>query len=181
MPDRLKLFIPLIVFACIAAVFLVLQHRRTTGDYDPSALPSALIGKPIPASSLSTLEDANAVVDLQQAFREKPFILNVWATWCISCRAEHEYLNQLDRAGINVVGLNYKDERPEAKRWLENLGDPYTVVLVDGEGEYGLELGVYGAPETYIVDREGIVRYRHVGVLNQRAWEKFVLPLGISW
>lgn len=181
MPDRLKLFIPLIIFVCIAVVFLVLQHRRTTGDYDPSALPSALIGKPIPASSLSTLEDAGEIVDLQQAFEAKPFILNVWATWCISCRAEHEYLNQLDRAGINVVGLNYKDERPEAKRWLEQLGNPYTVVLVDDEGEYGLELGVYGAPETYIVDAKGIVRYRHVGVLNQRAWEKFILPLGIDW
>lgn len=181
MSDRLKLFIPLLVFIIIGSVFYVLQQRLNTGEYDPSALPSALIGKPVPRSSLSTLEDVDTAVDVGASMRGKPFLLNVWATWCVSCRAEHEYLNKLASSGISVIGLNYKDDRNDAQRWLDQLGDPYSFVLVDADGAYGLELGVYGAPETYVIDSKGIVRYRHVGVMNQRDWDKFILPLGLNW
>jgi len=181
MSDRLKLFIPLLVFIVIGSVFFVLQKRLNTGEYDPSALPSALIGKPVPPSSLSTLTDADSEIDVSVKMHRKPFLLNVWATWCVACRAEHEYLNRLADTGIEVIGLNYKDDREDAQRWLDQLGDPYSFVLVDSEGTYGLELGVYGAPETYVVDSQGTVRYRHVGVMNQRAWDKFILPLGLNW
>lgn len=135
----------------------------------------------MPASSLATLADPQRTVDLATEMQGKPFLVNVWATWCVSCRAEHEYLNQLASGGINVVGLNYKDDRADAQRWLDQLGDPYSVVLVDDEGTYGLELGVYGAPETYFVDSEGVVRYRHVGVMNQKVWDRSILPLGLNW
>ena len=181
MSSRFKLFIPLLIFIVIAGVFLVLQQRLKTGEYDPSALPSALVGKTLPQMALPLLGDAEQLTNTSQINPGKPFILNVWATWCIACRAEHEYLNQLAKNGITVVGLNYKDERSEALRWLENLGNPYKFNLFDSAGEYGLEIGVYGAPESYIVDGQGIVRYRHVGVLNQRVWEKTILPLGVEW
>ncbi len=180
MSDRLKRFLPLVVFAVIAAVFLSLQQRMQSGDYDPSALPSALLDKPLPDAVLPVLDNEENTVSIA-SLKGEPFLLNVWATWCVSCRAEHEYLNRLAGSGITVIGLNYKDSREEANKWLQNLGNPYRQALFDEDGAYGLELGVYGAPETYIVDAGGIVRYRHVGVMNQRAWDRKILPLGIDW
>ena len=180
MAGRIKLFIPLIVFLLLAAVFLRLEQRMVTGDYDPSALPSALIGKPVPAFTLSTLTDAEAqktAADLDL----RPALINVWATWCVACRVEHAYLNQLAENGITIYGLNYKDERDEALLWLERLGNPYRFNLFDEQGRLGLNLGVYGAPETYVIDAEGIIRYRHVGVMDEKVWQKKIVPLGLQW
>lgn len=180
MAGRIKLFIPLIVFLLLAAVFLRLEQRMVTGDYDPSALPSALIGKPVPAFTLPTLTDAEAqktAADLDL----RPALINVWATWCVACRVEHAYLNQLAENGITIYGLNYKDERDEALLWLERLGNPYRFNLFDAQGRLGLNLGVYGAPETYVIDAEGIIRYRHVGVMDEKVWQKKIVPLELQW
>ncbi|NGH43123.1 DsbE family thiol:disulfide interchange protein, partial [Escherichia coli] len=104
-------------------------------------------------------------------------LLNVWATWCPTCRAEHQYLNTLAARGVRVVGLKYKDDRAKAVTWLNSLGNPYALSLYDGDGMLGLDLGVYGAPETFLIDGQGIIRYRHAGDMNERVWQQEVLPL----
>ena len=162
MASRLKLFLPLFIFT-VLALFL---YRGL--QLDPKELPSALVDRPMPQFSLPELgtdrvrghEDLTGQVSL----------LNVWATWCISCRVEHPYLQQLADAGVVIFGLNYKDEDAAAIRWLQDLGDPYIFNIVDREGTLGLDLGVYGAPETYVLDRQGIIRFRHVGVIDERVW-----------
>jgi len=103
--------------------------------------------------------------------------LSVWATWCAACRVEHPHLNRLAEQGVPIVGLNYKDERDKAVEWLAERGDPYTQVIYDPEGSLGFDLGVYGAPETYLIDAKGIVRHRHVGVVDQDVWESDFEPL----
>lgn len=178
--DRLKLFLPLIVFGVVALMFFVLENRIKDGEYDPKALPSALVGKPIPAFELPLLADANVIKD-QSALRGRAALLNVWATWCPSCRVEHAYLNILAQREITIYGLNYKDSREEALLWLERLGNPYQFNLFDEQGSLGLNLGVYGAPETYVIDENGIVRYRHVGVLDEKVWQRRIVPLGLKW
>ena len=147
-----------------------------SGDFDPSALPSALVGKPLPAFALPSLADPSVLVrprDLQGS----PSLLNVWATWCVSCRVEHAFLLELADRGVPVFGLNYKDQDVEANLWLERLGNPYQLNIVDADGALGLDMGVYGAPETYVLSGDGRVLYRHVGVLDQRVWSERILPL----
>ena len=101
----------------------------------------------------------------------------MWATWCVSCRVEHPYLQQLADQGVPIYGINYKDEDAAALRWLQELGDPYIANIADHQGSLGLDLGVYGAPETYLVDAEGVIRYRHVGVVDERVWTTILQPL----
>ncbi|MDX2464946.1 MAG: DsbE family thiol:disulfide interchange protein [Porticoccus sp.] len=167
---RLKLFIPLLIFI-VLAVFLLSGLER-----DPNAMPSALINQPIPEFQLPVLGHETKRVD-QQIFQGKPALLNVWATWCISCRVEHPYLNQLSAQGIRIIGLNYKDDKVEANKWLTEKGDPYALSIVDSAGRMGLDLGVFGAPETYVVDSTGTIRYKHVGVVDDRVWQKYLLPV----
>lgn len=163
---RLKLFVPLIVF-CVMAAFLALGLRN-----DPSYLPSAMIGKPLPQFTLMVLETDQQVVttDLVDLMGE-PFLLNVWATWCPTCAAEHKYLQTLADRGVKIIGLNYKDENDKARQWLARLGNPYEFNIVDPDGRMGLNLGVYGAPETFIIDRKGVIRFRHAGDMNERVWQ----------
>lgn len=148
---RNVLLLPLLIFLLIAAALLWQLARNAQGD-DPTALESALT-------------------------QGKPVLLNVWATWCPTCRAEHQYLNRLAAQGIRVVGLNYKDDRAKAVAWLNTLGNPYALSLSDSDGMLGLDLGVYGAPETFLIDGNGIIRYRHAGDLNARVWESEMKPL----
>ena len=165
---RLKLFLPLLAFL-VLAVFL---FRGLS--LDPTALPSARIGQPLPAFSLPALESGE---QLSPASLEgEPALLNVWATWCYSCRVEHPYLLQLADRGVAIYGLNYKDDASKARAWLGELGDPYRQTVVDSEGSLGLDLGVYGAPETYVIDASGVVRYRHVGVVNEQVWNEVLAP-----
>jgi cytochrome c biogenesis protein CcmG, thiol:disulfide interchange protein DsbE len=169
MPARLKLFLPLILFG-ILAVFLVRGLQL-----DPTALPSALIDQPLPEFSLTALGsgeplDRNAVTGQVALF-------NVWATWCVSCRVEHPYLTQLAQEGVAIYGINYKDEDQAALQWLQELGDPYIASIADRQGTLGLDLGVYGAPETYLVDAKGVVRYRHVGVVDEKVWTGILAPI----
>lgn len=171
---RLKLFIPLILFSLMAGLFLfVLQDK----DYDPQALPSALIDKPMPDFELAELLDDSrmlSVVDL----KGEVALVNVWATWCGSCRVEHPYLNRLaEQEKIAIYGVNYKDESDAARRWLAKLGNPYRLNIVDANGRLGLDLGVYGAPETYVIDKNAVIRFKHVGVVDDRVWQEKIEPI----
>lgn len=168
--SRLKLFIPLMVFV-VLAVFLLNGLER-----DPNAMPSALIDRPVPVFSLPVLGDEQRQVD-QSILQGQPSLLNVWATWCIACRVEHAYLNKLSGQGVRIIGLNYKDDLVEAKKWLTEKGDPYELSVIDAKGRLGLDLGVFGAPETYVVDRTGTIRYKHVGVIDDRVWLQKILPV----
>ena len=168
---RALMFLPVVV-AVAFGIFLYSGLGK-----DPQELDSALIGKPVPAFQLSSLRDPDRSLS-QDIFQGQVSLLNVWGTWCPSCRDEHDDLMWLaEDRGVPVIGLNYKDNRNAALRWLEDLGDPYQLNVFDPQGTLGFDLGVYGAPETYIVDRDGIVRYRHVGVVNPKVWEEKLEPV----
>lgn len=169
MGSRVKLFIPLILFV-ILALFL---FRGLS--LDPKAMPSALIDHPLPEFSLPELGQDRQLTSADVIGRV--VFLNIWATWCISCRVEHAYLQQLADEGIPIYGVNYKDDDAAALGWLRDLGNPYVANIADREGSLGLDLGVFGAPETYLVDREGVIRYRHVGVVDDRVWTTVLQPL----
>lgn len=171
---RLTLFIPLVVFVVLAILF----WRGLS--LDPNAMPSALIGKPVPKFYLPTLEDTDRLVD-QEIFKGKASLLNVWATWCPTCYAEHAYLMTLAEQGVTIFGINYKDKTPEAQKWLKDLHNPYALNVIDADGRLGLDLGVFGAPETYVVDKEGIIRYKHIGVVDEKVWTQQLQPLMVQY
>ncbi len=165
------LLLPLIAFLLLV-VFLL---RGLFSD--PTELSSALVGKPVPAFSVPDIYDTSVIYS-EQVLKGRPLLLNVWATWCPTCRAEHAYLNQLAAQGVYIVGLNYKDDsRSKALNWLTTLGDPYQLNLFDASGRIAIEFGVYGAPETFVIDAQGRIRYRHVGDVNERVWQQVLGPL----
>ena len=166
---RLRLFIPLGLFLVLAA-FLMRGLQL-----DPQALPSALIDQPLPEFSLPALGREETLT--RASVTGEAALFNVWATWCASCRVEHPFLTQLAASGVPIYGINYKDEDGPALAWLAELGDPYRVSIVDAAGSLGLDLGVYGAPETYVVDGNGVIRYRHVGVVVERVWTQTLEPI----
>ena len=169
--QRLKLFLPLIAFAAIAIFFYTMVSRIDQGEYNPQDLPSALINKPFPSFSLAKLEDLT--VSLQQKdLLGSITLVNVWATWCPSCHVEHGYLNYLfSEKDMIIVGVNYKDKAPAAQRWLQTKGNPYRFNIFDPDGILGLDLGVTGAPETYVLDNRGFVRFRYQVPLNEMVWQ----------
>ena len=175
--QRLKLFLPLIAFAAIAIFFYTMVSRIDQGEYNPQDLPSALINKPFPSFSLAKLEDLT--VSLQQKdLLGSITLVNVWATWCPSCHVEHGYLNYLfSEKDMIIVGVNYKDKAPAAQRWLQTKGNPYRFNIFDPDGILGLDLGVTGAPETYVLDHRGFVRFRYQGPLNEMVWQDKFQPL----
>ncbi|MGI9315368.1 MAG: DsbE family thiol:disulfide interchange protein [Halieaceae bacterium] len=156
---RVKKFIPLFAFVLLTG----LLFRGLS--IDPTALPAARLGQPFPPFAQPELLSGDEISDT--ALTPKPALVNVWATWCYSCRVEHPYLLSLAEQGIPIYGLNYKDDSAKARDWLEQLGDPYRLNIVDVEGSVGLDLGVYGAPETYVLDADGYIVHRHVGVLDE--------------
>lgn len=168
--NRLKLFIPLGIFAVLAVLF----WRGLS--LDPTEMPSSRIGDPMPAFNLPTVRDADAGVT-EETLKGQVSLVNVWATWCAACRIEHPFLVDLAEQGMPIYGINYKDDVEEAKRWLAQLHDPYRLSVVDQDGRLGVDLGVFGAPETYVVDKQGVIRYRHVGVVDQRIWDEKLGPL----
>ena len=161
--NRLALFVPLALFAGLSLVLLLGL------DKDPTELPSALVGEPFPAFNLPSLMAEQQCVT-EQDFKGDVVLVNVWATWCFACRIEHPMLNELSAKGVKIIGLNYKDQRAEAKEWLAERGNPYQFNIFDAQGQLGIDLGVYGAPETFLVDASGIVRHRRVGVVDERVW-----------
>lgn len=156
--------LPLVVFAAIVALMLAGIKLNTERDKD--VLPSPLVGKPVPEFELPLLLEPERVVASAE-LRGRPYLLNVWASWCVACRVEHPLLLQLAREQrLPIVGFNWKDEREDALRWLRQFQDPYSLILADREGRAAIDLGVYGAPETFFVDAQGTIRYRHVGPLT---------------
>lgn len=172
---RPLMFIPLVFFMILAGIFVVQLNKNAAGD-DPTKLESVLVGKPVPEFKLEDLKQEGKLYD-QSIFNGQPLLLNVWATWCPTCYAEHQFLNTLAADGVKIIGLNYKDDRTKAVGWLDRLGNPYIISLFDGSGMLGLDLGVYGAPETFLIDSDGIIRYRHVGDVNERNWKETLQPL----
>ncbi|MGI9228401.1 MAG: DsbE family thiol:disulfide interchange protein [Gammaproteobacteria bacterium] len=162
---------PLGIF--ISLILLLVYGLQT----DPRRIPSPLIDKPVPGFSLPRLRDETAMINSTE-LGGKVSLLNIWASWCVSCRYEHPLLVDLARRQeVVIYGLNYKDERPAALRWLNDLGDPYLLSAFDQAGSVGIDFGVYGVPETYIVDAEGIIRYKHIGPLTQKDLDDTVMPL----
>ena len=167
---QIKLFIPLLIFIVLASVLYWGLGR------DPNAMPSALLDRPVPAFNLPGIDGGERQLD-QSIFRGQVSLLNVWATWCPSCRIEHPYLIALADRGVPIIGLDYKDETRKARRWLLDYGDPYQQVIVDQEGSLGLDLGVFGAPETYLIDSNGVIRFKHIGVVDDRVWQRHFAAL----
>lgn len=168
--NRIWLFLPVVLAVTLGVVFY-----WGLGE-DPSELDSALVGDKVPSFELPLLRDPETMAG-PTMLAGKVQLLNVWGTWCAACRVEHPHLNRLAEQGVPIVGLNYKDERDAALEWLRERGNPYTRVIYDPEGSLGFDLGVYGAPETYLIDAQGIVRHRHVGVVDQDVWESDFEPL----
>jgi cytochrome c biogenesis protein CcmG, thiol:disulfide interchange protein DsbE len=163
--------IPLGIFVVLVAFLWVGLGR------DPSVVPSPLIGKPAPAFRLAQLHKPDAWLQADD-LKGKVWLLNVWASWCVSCREEHPLLLQLAKAKIvPVYGLDYKDKTEQALAWLAQNGDPYTASIVDPDGRVGIDYGVYGVPETFLIDKAGIIRYKQIGPLTPQALKEKILPL----
>lgn len=172
MSKSLKSLTPLVLFLALAALlFYGLK-------LDPRKVPSPLVGKPAPEFSLPALQDPARMVS-DADFKGKISLINVWASWCVSCRAEHEELMKLSREeqDIQILGLNWKDDANDATRMLRTFGDPYVVSAFDPDNKVGIHWGVYGAPETFLVDAKGIIRYKHIGPIDRKVWEQTLRPL----
>ena len=160
------------------AVFLVLAAFLAIGlKLNPREVPSPLIGKPAPAFRLPQLAQPARAFS-EQDLKGKVWLLNVWASWCVSCMDEHPMLVELSRAGtVPIYGLNYKDQREAALAWLSRNGDPYTLSAMDPDGRVGIDYGVYGVPETYLIDKQGVIRYKHIGPITPQVLTTKILPL----
>ena len=173
--QRLFLFIPVAIVVALALLF----WRGLS--LDPNEMPSALLNKPVPAFELPVLsapENPQGLVNAnQEMLKGNVSLLNVWATWCVTCRQEHEFLNTLKAQGILIYGINYKDNNDDAQQWLAELHNPYAFSVIDADGRLGLNLGVFGAPETYVIDKQGVIRYKHIGDVHAKVWEETIKPI----
>ena len=168
---RLWFLIPLGAFLALAIVLAVGLKL------DPREVPSPLIDKPAPKFALARLDDAAKTVSLDD-LKGKVFILNVWASWCVACREEHPILLDFARKRVvPVYGLNYKDTRPDASAWLARFGNPYDASFFDEDGRVGLDFGVYGVPETFVVDGNGVIRMKHIGPITPEVLANKIEPL----
>lgn len=172
-----KFLIPIVIFAAVGALLVYALHLMQIGSYSPRNIPSPLIGKSLPAFSLPTLHDGKKLVT-PESLRGRVYLLNVWASWCVECRQEHPILNEIaQRKIVPIIGLNYKDKNEDARAWLNQLGNPYELSLVDAQGRIGIELGVYGVPETFVIDKAGVIRYKHIGSITPESWTTKIEPL----
>ena len=162
-------------FLIPAAVFLALAGVLYVGvvhSPNKSTMQSVLLGKPVPAFSLPVLGKPDTLLTNTQ-LAGRPWVLNVWGTWCIACREEHETLLAIGKQNaLPLVGFNWKDEDDAALDWLKQLGNPYSVVVADRDGRVAIDFGVYGAPETFFIDADGRVQYRHVGPMTEEVWNR---------
>lgn len=164
------------IFAVPLALFLALAVLLfSRNGSDPSFLPSARLGQPVPSFVLPSLAEPERKLT-EDLLKGHVTLLNVWATWCVSCLVENPVMLGLAAQGVRIIGVNYKDNRQAALAWLENNGNAFSEVVFDEAGSLGIDLGVYGAPETYLVDANGIIRYRAVGVLDPKAWQTELQP-----
>ena len=167
----LKFIIPLVLFLALAVFFAIGLNR------DPRTVPSPFIGKAAPSFRLEQLHQPKLAF-VPEDMRGKVWMLNVWASWCASCRIEHPLLVDMARKRVvPIVGLNYKDKREDALAWLARYGDPYEVSAWDIDGRVGIDYGVYGAPETFLIDKQGVIRHKQIGPITPEALEKTILPL----
>jgi len=167
----MRYLIPLILFGVLVA-FLAIGLGR-----DPHEVPSPLINKAAPSFKLAQLKDPSKSFTAEE-MRGRVWLLNVWASWCISCRDEHPLLIEYARTGaVPIYGLNYKDRPEDALGWLQELGDPYVLSVSDLDGKVGIDYGVYGAPETYLIDQQGVIRFKQIGAVTPDVWTKNILPL----
>ncbi len=168
---KVKFLLPLIAFVLLVALLAAGLSN------DPRKVPSPLVGKPAPDFKLPLLNDPTVTFS-PQALKGKVWLLNIWASWCNACRAEHPVLNELAKKNIvAIVGFDYKDTNAEARAWLKKLGNPYDVVVTDQKGLAGFDYGVYGVPETFFIDKKGIIRYKHIGPISFQDLDKIVIPL----
>lgn len=165
------LLVPLFVFLSLV-VILAVGFKLD----DPHKLPSVLIDRPFPEFSMRELHDAERTVT-QNDFKGQVSLVNVWATWCPNCVIEHPQLTVIAESGIPLYGINYNDVDEKAKRWLQRYGNPFTLNIVDDEGRLGIDLGVYGAPETFVLDKNGVIQYKHIGEVTQSDWLRTIKPL----
>ncbi len=166
-----KLLIPLVIFFVLAGFLFAGLWR------DPREVPSPLINKPAPPFTLAQLHDPATKLGSAD-MKGQVWLLNVWASWCVSCREEHPLLVALAREKVvPIIGLDYKDEPGPGKTWLAQNGDPYTTSVMDRDGSVGIDYGVYGVPETFVIDKGGTIRYKQIGPITQEALEKKILPL----
>lgn len=165
----MRFLLPLGIFVALGALFAIGLQR------DPSLIPSPLLDRPLPAFSLPSLGEPSRQVT-QAALAGKPALLNVWGSWCAQCGTEHDFLMRLAAEGVPIVGLNWNDERTSAQNWLARLGDPYVVTAVDVDGRVAIDLGVYGAPETFLVDGKGTIVHKHIGPLSPEIWQADFVP-----
>jgi cytochrome c biogenesis protein CcmG/thiol:disulfide interchange protein DsbE len=166
----MKRWIPLVLFAVLAGFLYV-------GLYlNPREVPSPFIGKPAPNFTLPVIGQPGVNFSPEQA-KGKVWLLNIWAPWCTSCRAEHAYLVQLASSGVAIYGLNWKDREREAESLLNQNGSPYVLSVDDLDGRVGIDYGVTGTPETFVIDKAGIIRLKHVGPVNEDVWKKKFEPV----
>ena len=160
------------------AVFIIMVVLLGYGlSLDPKKVPSPLIGKPAPEFSLARLANPQQRL-AQEDLLGQVWVLNVWASWCVSCRAEHEIITRLSELNlVAVIGLNYKDDPVEARQWLEQFGNPYTISVMDRDGRVGIDWGVYGVPETFIIGKDGLIKYKHIGPVTQESLNNKVIPV----
>jgi cytochrome c biogenesis protein CcmG/thiol:disulfide interchange protein DsbE len=161
-PSMLKRFMPLIIFLLLVILLVIGLDRAK----DVRLVPSPLIGKPVPEFELPFLDKPGTFS--QEDLKGQVTLLNVWASWCFACRQEHDVVTQLSQQGFRVIGFNYKDESSDATAWLRQFGNPYRAVIQDIDGRVGIDWGVYGAPETFLVDERGIIRHKVIGPLSDR-------------
>ena len=164
------LLLPLVLFIGLVAFLLVGLHR------DPHEVPSPLINKPAPDFKLNQLREPNKTFSPPE-MRGKVWVLNFWGTWCVACREEHPLLLEYSKTGVvPIFGVDYKDERAAAMQMLDEEGDPYALTVSDPDGRVSIDYGVYGAPESYLIDRNGVIRFKQIGPITQDVWQKEILP-----
>jgi cytochrome c biogenesis protein CcmG, thiol:disulfide interchange protein DsbE len=167
---RLRYLVPIIALGILIPIFVIGLQR------DPSEVPSPYLGKPAPKFSLPSVEDPSVTVSSED-YQGELALVNVWATWCVGCRHEHDFLLTLaGREGVPIYGLNWRDNREEAVLWLQQLGNPYVASAFDADGSVGIDWGVYGAPETFLIGPDGTVLHKHVGPLAEESWQRDFAP-----
>ncbi|HIG88944.1 DsbE family thiol:disulfide interchange protein [Candidatus Thioglobus sp.] len=167
----MKKFIPLILFVVLVGFLYVGL------SLDPKKLPSPLIGKPFPSLEVRDFHTGEKFL-IKERLKGKVSVVNGWASWCATCRVEHKMLMNISKKKVvQMVGVNYKDTKKEGSQFLEILGNPFEFIIFDNLGELGLELGIYAMPETFIVDKQGVIRFKRIGEVTQKIWDKEMLPL----
>jgi cytochrome c biogenesis protein CcmG/thiol:disulfide interchange protein DsbE len=172
---KTRALIPLGLFLLLAGLFYFMLGKINQGEYNPRDIPTEFIGRPAPSFSLRDLLAPETQVS-PASYQGKPWLFNVWGTWCPECWREHEYLGELARQGIVIVGLNWRDQEVDARQMLARMGNPFVAIAFDPDSQVAIDWGVYGAPETFLIDADGIIREKHKGALTPAVWAKKFQP-----